>query len=223
MDAVASAASALPARQSAPQQTSAQSGLISSDFDTFLKMMTAQIRNQDPLNPMESTDFAVQLATFSGVEQQVHSNELLQGLFIQNGQMGLAQLTGWVGMEARVAAPVEFDGAPVTLYPNSQASADRTELVAYDGAGNEVSRQVFDPSAGALQWAGTNAAGNPLPLGSYSFEVENFVDGELTERSSVETYQPIKEARFADGQTILVLPGGVEIYAASVLSLREGT
>lgn len=221
MDAIQSAGAALPARQAAPQGGS-QSGVISSDFNTFLKMLTAQIRNQDPLDPMESTDFAVQLATFSGVEQQVQTNELLQGLFIQMGQMGLAQLTGWVGMEARVNAPVSFDGAPVTLYPNTQASADRTELVAYDAAGNEVSRQVFDSSTGPLVWAGTDSAGNPLPSGSYVFETENFVDGELTARGSVESYQRIEEARFADGQTVLVLPGGIETYAANVLSLREG-
>ena len=41
----------------------------SSDFETFLKMLTVQMQNQDPLNPVESTDYAVQLATFSGVEQ----------------------------------------------------------------------------------------------------------------------------------------------------------
>ena len=48
-----------------------QTGVISSDFQTFLTMLTTQLQNQDPLNPVESSDFAVQLATFSGVEQQV--------------------------------------------------------------------------------------------------------------------------------------------------------
>jgi len=41
--------------------------LVSSDFDTFLKMMTTQVQNQDPLNPVDSSDYAVQLATFSSV------------------------------------------------------------------------------------------------------------------------------------------------------------
>jgi flagellar basal-body rod modification protein FlgD len=50
---------------------------ISSDFETFLKMLTVQMQNQDPLNPVDSSDYATQLATFSGVEQQVQTNDLL--------------------------------------------------------------------------------------------------------------------------------------------------
>ena len=49
--------------------TSSSGGtVINSDFTMFLKMLTTQIKNQDPLDPMDFTDFAVQLATFSGVE-----------------------------------------------------------------------------------------------------------------------------------------------------------
>ena len=51
---------------------------IGGDFTTFLEMLTVQLKNQDPMNPMESSDFAVQLATFSSVEQQVQTNDLLK-------------------------------------------------------------------------------------------------------------------------------------------------
>ena len=54
----------------ANSQSTAAKAMINSDFETFLKMLTAQMENQDPLNPIESSDYAVQLATFSGVEQQ---------------------------------------------------------------------------------------------------------------------------------------------------------
>ena len=53
---------------------------VSSDFETFLKMLTVQMQNQDPLNPVDSSDYAIQLATFSGVEQQVKTNDLLASL-----------------------------------------------------------------------------------------------------------------------------------------------
>ncbi len=49
---------------------------VTSDYETFLRMLTTQLQNQDPMNPMESDDFAMQLATFSGVEQQVKTNEI---------------------------------------------------------------------------------------------------------------------------------------------------
>ena len=56
--------------------SSTSTGGISSDFNTFLRMLTVQMQNQDPLNPIDSADYAVQLATFSGVEQQVRTNQL---------------------------------------------------------------------------------------------------------------------------------------------------
>ena len=83
---------------------------ISSDFDTFLQMLTVQLKNQDPLNPVEGADYAVQLATFSGVEQQVQTNDLLRDLAAQMSGTGIAQLATWVGKEARVVAPAVFDG-----------------------------------------------------------------------------------------------------------------
>jgi flagellar basal-body rod modification protein FlgD len=75
----------------------AASTTISSDFDTFLKMLTAQIQNQDPLNPIDSTDYAVQLATFASVEQQTLANQkrvALAGLMAVQGRANLAPGVG---------------------------------------------------------------------------------------------------------------------------------
>src|SRR5690606_25523957 len=106
------------------QATPKQGTLIDSDFETFLVMLTTQMQNQDPLNPIQSSDYAAQLATFSGVEQQVKTNTLLESLSTQLGLSGMAQMAAWVGMEARVTAPVLFEGTPLTLYP---APADGTD------------------------------------------------------------------------------------------------
>lgn len=83
---------------------------ISTDYQMFLKMLTAQMKNQDPLNPIDSTDYATQLATFSGVEQQVKTNDLLTSLTGQLGVSGMGQLASWVGMEARAAVAVPYQG-----------------------------------------------------------------------------------------------------------------
>ena len=98
---------------------------INSDFDTFLKMLTAQMRNQDPLNPVESADFAVQLATFSSVEQQVQTNELLSDLGAQMTTLGMGQLSGWIGLEAEARAPARFTGDPVSLGATVDPSAEQ--------------------------------------------------------------------------------------------------
>lgn len=203
--------------QTQPNSASA----ITSDFETFLKMLTTQMQNQDPLNPLESTDFAVQLATFSGVEQQIRSNDLLQRLGTQMGAMGLAQMASWVGMEARAAAPAHFDGAPIEIAPNPAVAADTAVLVVRDEDGNVVQRLDIPVSTDPVYWAGVGNDGTPLPDGLYQFEVESYDDEELMVTTPAEVYVPIVEARGANGQTVLVLEGGAQIVAEAISALRQ--
>jgi flagellar basal-body rod modification protein FlgD len=210
-----------PATAAPPRTDTPQKAMIGSDFETFLRMLTTQIRNQDPLNPMQASDFAVQLATFAGVEQQVRSNELLEGLGRQMAITGLAQLAGWVGMQARVAAPVQFAGDPVELYVQPPAYADRAVLVVRNAFGTEVDRRDIPLQPGPLIWNGRGSTGMPLPEGAYSFEVVGFSNGSPVSAAPVESYARIAEARMAGGEVRLLLEGGVEVAASAVTALRS--
>ena len=199
-----------------------QKTVISSDFETFLKMLTAQMENQDPLNPIESTDYATQLATFSGVEQQVQTNDLLKSLGSQMGVMGMAQLSGWVGMEGRAAVSVPFDGSPITLDPVPRSVADKAFLVVRDATGAEVQRSELNLSGGAMDWVGVASDGNPLPYATYSFEVENHSQGAVIGSDPVPVYAEIQEARMEDGRTVLIFDGGAILAAEEVTAIRKG-
>ena len=194
---------------------------ISADFDTFLKMLTTQMQNQDPLNPIDSADYAVQLATFSGVEQQMKTNQLLDDLASQFGVMGMSQLAAWVGQEARSAAPVFKGTDPVTITYAPNIQADRAVLAVKDRAGNLVAREDVPLSSAPYQWLGADAAGNPLPEGVYSLSLENYRGDEmLGTATEVESYARIIEARGGANGTALVLEGGVEVAATKVTALR---
>ena len=201
--------------------TSAPRQAISADFDTFLKMLTTQMQNQDPLNPIDSADYAVQLATFSGVEQQMKTNQLLDDLASQFGVMGMSQLAAWVGQEARAAAPV-FKGAdPVTITYAPNVQADRAVLAVKDKAGNLVAREDVPLASAPYQWLGADAAGNPLPAGVYSLSLESYRGTEqIGTVTEVESYARIIEARGGVGGTALVLEGGIEVAATKVTALR---
>jgi len=201
--------------------TAQKSGVISADFETFLKMLTVQMQNQDPSSPIKSEDYAVQLATFSGVEQQVRTNELMAAMGAQLSLMGMSQMAGWVGMEARAPVPGYFDGEPITLSPNPPVIADRVELVVRDAAGQTVERSVIPAQAGAMEWDGANANGSQYPDGLYSFEIESFNNGNLVATSPVEIYATIVEARTQNGETVLIARGGAEIPASKVTGLRD--
>lgn len=202
------------------QPTEPPRAAISSDFETFLLMLTTQMQNQDPLNPIESADFAVQLATFSGVEQQVKTNDLLQSLAQQMGIMGMSQLAGWVGMEARVAAPVQFDGSPITLAPDFPPGSGTGTLVVRNEAGAEVQRTPIAPTDDSIEWAGVDEDGAPLPPGIYSFELETSVGDTTLPARPVEVFAEVTEARMRDGETIVVLTGGQEVTASQITALR---
>lgn len=204
----------------APAVDSAASTVISSDFETFLKMLTTQLENQDPLDPVKSEDFAVQLATFSGVEQQVLTNDLLESLTAQMGLSGMGQYAGWVGMEVKAPVAGNFSGSPLTLSAKPQASSDKAILVVQDVNGRTVGRVSIPVSTSTFEWDGT--LGNTTASdGLYSFSVESYSKGKLTSTDPVELYTRVTEAQLKNGETVLVTDGGVSVNAAEVTALRE--
>ncbi len=217
---VTSATSTQTAAQT--QAAASDKDVVNSDYTTFLKMLTAQVQNQDPLDPMSSDDFSSQLATFSGVEQQVKTNDLLAALGVQMGAMGMSQYASWIGLEARAAAPANFDGSPISVSPNPAAGADHAVLVVRNSDGVEVQRQDFTPSADELQWAGVSDSGAPFVDGLYTFEVESYSGEDLLATNKAEVYSEIVEAKSLNGATVLVLAGGAEIATPDVSGLRGG-
>lgn len=201
--------------------TTAAPSKITSDFNTFLRMLTVQMQNQDPMNPIDSADYAVQLATFSGVEQQVKTNQLLADLQGRFQQLGMAEMASWIGKEARSSAPVRYEGAPVTLSPNPAAGANRAVLVVKDTQGNLVSREEIPVSADPYQWLGAGLDGSPLPAGTYAISLESLNGETVIATTPVEHFARVVEARGGASGTALVLEGGVEVLASDVTALRE--
>ncbi len=202
----------------APGTSTRQTG---TDYQMFLRMLTAQATNQDPLNPIDSSDYATQLATFSGVEQQVKTNDLLTALAAQMGTQGMAQMASWVGKEARAPVAAHFTGTPITIAPNPASAADKVELVVKNAAGVEVQRTTIPVSANTMEWAGVGADGTPLPNGNYSFTVESSVAGQVILTEPADVYSTIQEVRSEGGQTILILSGDVAVSSSQVSALRD--
>ena len=202
------------------QERQSSEPTVSSDFETFLLMLTTQLENQDPLNPVESQDFAVQLATFSGVEQQVRTNELLENLSGGLGTTGLSQLANWIGMDAIVEAPVAFDGTPIDIVLDPDPGADRADLIVLNAFGQQVSRQEVPLGIEQIQWVGINDDGNPLPTGSYTLQLASINLGEVTSTKPVAHYARILEARQGFEDIELVINGGGIVSSDDVAGLR---
>lgn len=203
---------------------SAQTGTPAtpSDYETFLKLLTVQMQNQDPLNPIDSSDYAVQLATFSGVEQQTKTNDLLETLQASLSAMGLAELAGWVGKEVRAAMPVNIsDAAPVRLVAAPAASADRTVMVVKDAEGAVVNRVDLGAEGGEFIWDPVDIAGLPLGDGLYSFELESIRNDETLLTEPMEVYATVTEVQGSAYGPVLVFPGDVAVVSTAVAAVRN--
>lgn len=212
---------AQPTAQQQPSQ-SPQQAALASDFETFLLLLTTQARNQDPLEPLDSSEYASQLAQFSMVEQQVQTNDLLSGLSSSLGGAGLENLATWVGMDVRSASAFRFDGAPVTLFGQAAPAADEAFMVIRNDEGDILDRITIPTNQSEFVWAGTDSSGNPLPAGTYSATIESYDEDELLSQELASAYNQVIEAQAHDGAIMLTLGSGQVVAVEMVTGVRSG-
>lgn len=202
--------------------TQSSGAVINSDFETFLKMLTTQMQNQDPMEPTDSTEFTAQLAQFSAVEQQVLTNERLAALSLQMSSLSSAGLASWIGMEARVAGLAHFDGsAAVEVYPMANDKAEEAYLIVKDEDGKEIDRVKIDPKAETVKWDGLDDKGKPFPEGNYVFQTESKAEGKVLDTVLAESYTLVKEAQASTGGMVLIGNGGAKYLTSDIVGIRQ--
>lgn len=222
-DAIAPTAAADARRPTPVVQAESRAGL-SADFETFLKLLTTQLQAQNPLQPMESTEFVAQLAQFSSVEQQVQTNAKLDDLIAAMAATGAGALGDWLGREVRAAAPARYAGETMTVFPPKPPEDVRdAALLVKDKDGKVVAEVPFAPEKGAVVWDGYVKGGQKAQRDAlYSFDVRWSLAAGTTETESAETYARVVEARRGEGGGArLVLEGGAEIDADDVTAVRS--
>ncbi|MGB1026099.1 MAG: flagellar hook assembly protein FlgD, partial [Rhodospirillaceae bacterium] len=161
---------------------------LAEDLDTFLTLLTSQLQNQDPLSPMDSTEFTNQLVQFAQVEQQIYMNENLEDQLTV--AMGTQQALGvsYIGqyVEAESSRVALQDGEAVFTYGVGGGEAAQVNVVLYDENGSLVKSFDGEVTAGLhkIYWDGTDFSGNDLPDGTYTISVTATQRGE----EAVETY-----------------------------------
>ncbi|MFO7853679.1 MAG: flagellar hook capping FlgD N-terminal domain-containing protein [Paracoccaceae bacterium] len=190
------------------------------DFETFLSLLTTQMRNQDPLKPLESTEFVAQLASFSAVEQQIRSNERLDEILgALSGGPG-AGLADWIGMEAETAAAARHEGGPLDLRVSPAPGADRAILEVFDADGRALGGAPVDPKAEEIAWDG-RLAGTPVGPGAYRYEVAYFSGESRLSAEPARRDVRITDLRFGPEGPTLGLAGGGTLAPAEISALRR--
>ena len=201
---------------------SATAATAASDFQSFLRLLTAQLRHQDPLSPLESTQFVQQLASFSAVEQQIETNKLLRELTSGATKSGLEGATLWIGKEVETpVSAVRFSGAPLEFRIGQSATGATGEAVVKNASGAVVYREALQPGQSTFEWNGASTDGAGAPYGDYKVAVEYAADGGAVESKPVSVVARVTEARLADGVLNLVLDNGAVIDPSTITAVRD--
>jgi len=142
--------------------------------EDFLKMLVAQLKNQDPLNPMSGTDFATQLAQFSSLEQLTNLNNGITNLGLYQSSQANLQAVNLIGKEVTAGKGNGFiaDGSPVSLYYDLSEDANEVKINIYDEAGVLAdTASAYDQTAGVNNMTWTNGQEKS---GNFTFKVFAF-------------------------------------------------
>ena len=198
---------------------------LGEDYTRFLTLLTAQIENQDPLKPMDSTQFVSQLAQLSQVEQAVKSNSNLETLSAQLSGLSAVAGAGMIGRDVTVSSDkVVLDNGVSDGYFMVPEGAEQVSAEIRDPLDRVVRKlEALPTTAGELVplgWDGTDDLGEEVLDGTYSVKL-TAVDAD-GEQIPAYTYRKssVKEVLFAEGQLYYGLPGDENVPADSVLSIR---
>ncbi|HNT33712.1 MAG TPA: flagellar hook assembly protein FlgD [bacterium] len=194
--------------------------------DDFLKLLVAQLANQDPLEPMKDQEFVAQLAQFSSLEQLKNLDKSLASLLNLQESSINALSVGLIGKTARVYASTvdtSLMEGPVTfeLYP---PSGTRVHLKIFDANGYVVREQMLESEAGQVvfEWDGTDAEGNVLADGQYTVKAYSSDTGTAEPiQYPIFVVGTVRSVDFSSG-TALVNVNGVVVDLSRVIEVRNG-
>lgn len=200
--------------------------MLASNFETFLSLLTAQLKNQDPLSPVDSNQFTAQLTQMAGVEQQLLTNELLKGMLAAQGG-GLGDAADFIGKEATAAWPAtRFQDGQATWSYELAGNAASATLQVVNGSGQVVWQgDAPDKTTGVhdFTWDGeTTTGGNAQEGEVYTLKVvaKDAAGGDLD--AQVLTRGRVSGVEMYDGEIYLTV-GAAVLPMSSVIALEEAS
>jgi flagellar basal-body rod modification protein FlgD len=205
------------------QQTATQQ--LAGNFDTFLKLLTTQLQNQDPLSPMDSNQFTQQLVAFSGVEQQINTNDNLQSLIALSMSQQASSAVNYIGHSVvMTSGKGSLENGNVDWTYNLAAPSAGTTLTVTDASGKVVYSGAGDTAQGNndFSWNGQDSSGNQLPDGQYTLSVAATASDGSAITSTIAS-KAIVTAVDMSGSTPQLVLGAMEIPLSEVSLVGAST
>lgn len=194
-------------------------------YSQFLTLLTTQLKNQDPLNPMDSKDFTNQLISLASAEQQIAQTQKMGQLLEINQATAVNMALNYIGKEVDyVGGDMQFKGSPVNIKYFLEGDAQRTKISVADENGKVVFTTDGKKTAGshAFEWDGKDSEGNVVPVGNYKVSI----GAQNAEGKAVQTYAivpaVVSAVETAGGQVLLII-NGKQVSIGAVQAVRQPT
>jgi flagellar basal-body rod modification protein FlgD len=192
------------------------------NFDTFLKLLTAQLQNQNPLSPMDTTQFTQQLVQFSSVEQAIRQNTNLETLISMQKNSQAANAVNYIGKTVEMTGDkVGVVNGQGTITYTLPEDAGRVVISIYDSSGTLVRRMDGDTTAGDnfINWNGVSDSGQQLPDGDYNVEIaaQNATGGAIA--TSNKLLGVVTQVDYVAG-TVMLTVNGTKLPLAQLSTVR---
>lgn len=204
--------------------TSSSAPKIGKEFESFIRLLTAQIRNQDPLSPLDSTQFVEQLATFSTLEQQVRSNVNLESISTMIYDLGSLVASQWLGKTVSFESSwIPYTGSAVEFSAEVPAGTDHSALTIRDVNGQVIWTETLAPGASSYSWNGQTISGASVPPGSVlQFRVDTYKGNQQTGSVAPRVIATVTSVSSNDGTITIDTSANLSTDIGNVQIVDEG-
>jgi flagellar basal-body rod modification protein FlgD len=207
-----------------PDKTALGRADLATNFDTFLSLLTTQLKNQDPLSPLDSNQFTQQLVQMTGVEQQLNTNDLLKQL-VSNTAGGISTAVSLIGKDVKaVSDTANISGGKAQWVYNLPSNATSLKVDVVDKNGKTVhSEAPTDMKAGdhAFTWNGKDQTGTQLPDGGpYTLKVTAMDSSGAAIASTNYVQGTVTGVEQSNGSTLITVNGG-QVDWTKVTSIQQ--
>lgn len=193
------------------EQSSAARSQLTENYDTFLVLLTAQLQNQDPLSPMDSAQFTQQLVQYSQVEQQIRTNEQLEGLVAQYQAASAGAALSYLGRDAVIeTSDTYLAGGEANWAYRLPTAAEELTIRVRDLNGRTIYTATGELGQGEhlFTWDGATDAGGVAEDGVYAISIDAKNKDGATITPTITVRETILGVDFSGTTPLVITPSG---------------
>lgn len=199
---------------------------IAGSFDTFLTLLTTQLQNQNPLEPLDANEFTQQLVQFSEVEQTIKSNENLENLLKLQAATAITNSVSYIGKTVELSeTSQELKNNSATWPIEASTSAEKATYTVSDSDGNIIFSEQKALSSGSSEykWDGLTNTGATAPQGNYTLSISAKNSEGVTIDANVASTEGVVDGIDMSGDTLYLLIGDQKVKIENVSSIKQET